>query len=76
MFFMRTAGLEGKMDPNFLLHQAWVSECVKRGVFMTNHHNHFINCSLTEADIDFVGEVADEAFKVVKQRSREILAQA
>ena len=76
MFFMRTAGLESKMDPNFLLHQAWVSECVKRGVFMTNHHNHFINCSLTEADIDFVGEVADEAFKVVKQRSREILAQA
>lgn len=73
MFYMRTAGLDGRDDPNFLLHQAWVCECVKRGVFMVNHHNHFINCSLTDADIDFVLAVADDAFKVVRGRARKIL---
>lgn len=76
LFYHRIAGLDGKEDPNFLLHQAFVGECVKRGVFMTNHHNHFTNTALTDADVDFIGEVADEAMGVVRNKSREILAQA
>ncbi|MBO5295597.1 MAG: aminotransferase class III-fold pyridoxal phosphate-dependent enzyme, partial [Clostridia bacterium] len=36
-------------DPSLKLHQAWIAECVKRGVFFTNHHNHFINASLSDA---------------------------
>ena len=59
-----------------MLHQAYVGECVKRGVFMTNHHNHFMNTALTDKDIDFITDVADEAMGVVKNKSREILAQA
>jgi glutamate-1-semialdehyde 2,1-aminomutase len=45
--------------------QTFSSECARRGVFFTSHHNHFINCSLTDDDIARTLEVADEAFDVV-----------
>lgn len=59
-------------DNTLLLHQEWVAEMVKRGVYITNHHNHFTNLSLTDADIDFTGQVADEAFKVLTARHPEV----
>ncbi|MEG2450518.1 MAG: glutamate-1-semialdehyde 2,1-aminomutase, partial [Clostridia bacterium] len=62
MFYMRL----GNDLPSTILHQEWVAECVKRGVFFTSHHNHFINSSLTDADFQFTWEVADEAYKIVK----------
>lgn len=52
-----------KNDDSLLLHQEWVAGMVKRGVFLTGHHNHFTNLSLTEEDIKRTGEIADEAFK-------------
>ncbi|MBQ8897433.1 MAG: aminotransferase class III-fold pyridoxal phosphate-dependent enzyme [Clostridia bacterium] len=55
-------------DPTLALHQEWVAECVRRGVFITNHHNHFMNASLTEADIAETVEIATEAFAVIKDR--------
>lgn len=61
MFYMRIAD-----DPSLALHQRWVAECVKRGVYFTNHHNHFINYALTEENMKFTLEVADEAFRAVK----------
>ena len=54
-------------DDSLIIHQAWIAECVKRGVFFTNHHNHFINAALTEEDIKETIDVADEAFKVIKE---------
>ncbi len=63
LFYLRIAD-----DPTLMLHQEWIAECVKRGVFFTNHHNHFINASLTDKDIAETIEVADEAFRVVKDR--------
>ncbi len=63
LFYLRIAD-----DPTLMLHQEWIAECVKRGVFFTNHHNHFINASLTDADIQETLEIADEAFAVVKDR--------
>ena len=51
---------------NLMLHQKWVAECVKRGVFFTNHHNHFMNAAMTDEDIRFTGEVAREAFRVLR----------
>ena len=60
MWFMRILG-----DESWQLHQSWVAECVRRGVFFTNHHNHFINAALTDEDIAYTLEVADEAFSVV-----------
>ncbi len=63
LFYLRIAD-----DPTLMLHQEWIAECVKRGVFFTNHHNHFINASLTDEDIAETLEIADEAFAVVKDR--------
>ncbi|AIQ62336.1 Aminopentol aminotransferase [compost metagenome] len=54
-------------DDTQVLHQAWIAACVQRGVFFTNHHNHFLNTALTDEDIAFTLDVADDAFKAVKQ---------
>lgn len=63
LFYLRIAD-----DPSLRLHQEWIAECVKRGVFFTNHHNHFINASLSDKDIKETLEIADEAFSVVRDR--------
>ncbi|MBQ9744383.1 MAG: aminotransferase class III-fold pyridoxal phosphate-dependent enzyme [Clostridia bacterium] len=63
LFYLRLAD-----DPTLMLHQEWIAECVKRGVFFTNHHNHFINASLSDADIKETIDIADEAFSVIKNR--------
>ena len=49
-----------------IMHQEWVAECVKRGVFFTSHHNHFVNAAISDQDIQYTWEVADEAYKVVR----------
>jgi len=67
MWFMRITN-----DDSFMIHQEWVSECVKRGVFFTNHHNLFMNCAMTEEDVKFTHEVAEEAFKVVRLNHPEL----
>jgi glutamate-1-semialdehyde 2,1-aminomutase len=61
MFYLRIAD-----DPSLFLHQRWIAECVKRGVYFTNHHNHFINYALTDEDLKRTLEVADVAFRAVK----------
>ena len=63
LFYLRIAD-----DPSLRLHQEWIAECVKRGIFFTNHHNHFINASLTDEDIKETVEVAAEAFEVIRER--------
>ena len=57
-------------DPSTVLHQQWVAEMVKRGVMIHNHHNLFINCSLTDDDITKTLEIADEAYKAVKANNK------
>ena len=63
LFYLRIAD-----DPTLMLHQDWIAECVKRGVFFTNHHNHFINASLSDDDIKETIDIADEAFMVIRDR--------
>mgnify|MGYP002512393826 CR=1 FL=1 len=63
LFYLRLAD-----DPTLKLHQEWIAECVLRGVFFTNHHNHFINASLSDEDIKETIEIADEAFAIIKDR--------
>lgn len=63
LFYLRIAD-----DPSLKLHQEWIAECVKRGVFLTNHHNHFINAALSNEDIDETIEIAGEAFAVIRDR--------
>ena len=48
-----------------MTHQRWISEMVKRGVYFTNHHNHFLNYALSDDDIKETIEIADEAFRVL-----------
>ncbi len=66
LFYLRLAD-----DESLMLHQEWIAECVKRGVFFTNHHNHFVNASLTDEDIAETVDVAREAFSVVRDRHPE-----
>lgn len=57
-------------DESGILHQKWVAECVRRGVFFTNHHNLFINTAITPEDVDHTIEVAREAFAVLQAERR------
>ncbi len=67
LFYLRIAN-----DDSLVLHQEWISEMVKRGVFMTSHHNHFLNASLTDEDIKQTAEIADEAFKAVAKNHPDL----
>lgn len=57
LFYLRISD-----DDSLMLHQRWIAEMVKRGVYVTNHHNHFLCAALTDEDIKTTLEVADEAF--------------
>lgn len=67
LFYLRIAN-----DDSLFLHQEWVAECVNRGVFLTSHHNHFINAALTKKDIKTTVEIAEEAFRAVKKNHPEL----
>lgn len=67
LFYLRTTN-----DDSLMLHQEWVAECVSRGLFITSHHNHFINAAVTDADIALAVDIADDAFGVVAQRHPEL----
>ena len=67
LFYLRIAN-----DDNMVLHQEWIAEMVSRGIFLASHHNHFINASLTDADIKKTIDVADEAFEIIAKRHPEI----
>jgi glutamate-1-semialdehyde 2,1-aminomutase len=63
LFYLRLAD-----DDSLIMHQQWVAEMVQRGVWVTSHHNHFLNASLTEADIAKTLEIAHESFGIVARR--------
>lgn len=67
LFYLRVAN-----DDSLLLHQDWVQECVRRGMFITNHHNHFICAAHSDEDIDKSIEIAEDAFKAVKKKHPEL----
>jgi glutamate-1-semialdehyde 2,1-aminomutase len=49
-----------------------VAECVSRGLFLTSHHNHFINAALTREDIALAVDIAEDAFSVVAARHEDL----
>ena len=53
-------------DPGFAKGYAWNDALMKRGVYFHPWHNMFICAAMTETDIDKTLQVADEAFKVVR----------
>ena len=67
LFYLRIAN-----DDSLMLHQEWVAECVSRGLFITSHHNHFINAAVTDEDVALAIDIADDAFSVVAGRHPEL----
>ena len=63
LFYLRIAN-----DDSLMLHQEWVAECVGRGLFITSHHNHFLNASVTDEDIALAVDIAEDSFSVVAKR--------
>lgn len=59
-------------DESGIIHQEWVAECVRRGVFFTNHHNLFINCAMSDEDIEYTFEIAHDAFNAVRKNHPEM----
>ena len=67
LFYLRIAN-----DDSLMLHQEWVAECVSRGLFITSHHNHFINAAITDEDIALAIDIGEDAFGVVARRHPEL----
>jgi glutamate-1-semialdehyde 2,1-aminomutase len=61
-----------KDDNSLILHQQWIAECVKRGLFLTNHHNHFINMAVTDEIINETLDIANEAMKVMVKNNPQV----
>ena len=54
-----------------MIHQDWVAEMVKRGIFISSHHNHFMNAAVSDEDIKRTVDIANEAFRVTKKMHPE-----
>lgn len=67
LFYLRIAN-----DDSLMLHQEWVAECVSRGLFITSHHNHFMNAAVTDEDIKTAVAIAEDSFKAVKSNHPEL----
>jgi glutamate-1-semialdehyde 2,1-aminomutase len=67
LFYLRVEepGEKPGDTPQLLTHQRWIAEMVKRGAYVTGHHNHFINAALSDADIEATVAIADEAFSAL-----------
>lgn len=68
MFYMRLAN-----DDSLMMQQEFCAECARRGIFFVSHHNHFINCSLTDEDISETLTVAEEALAIVARNNQDKL---
>lgn len=66
-FYLRTTN-----DDSLFLHQEVVAEAVSRGLFITSHHNHFMNAAVTDEDIATAADILEDAYGVVAARHPEI----
>jgi glutamate-1-semialdehyde 2,1-aminomutase len=57
MPYYRLAGEGG-----FRHHARWVAECVRRGAFLLDFHNHFVSTAHTDDDLKQTWDIADQAF--------------
>jgi len=60
LFYLRVAN-----DDSLMIHQRFIAEMVRHGVYLTNHHNHFLNYALSDADIKETVEIADDVFRTL-----------
>lgn len=59
-------------DPDFRLGYGWVTECLKRGVYMSPYHNMFLSAAHEAKDIGVTLTNTDSAFSQLK-RNRSTL---
>jgi len=55
-------------EHNYKRAQLFCKECSLRGVYFLWHHNMFLSAAHTEEDINKTLDVADQAFKIVKEQ--------
>jgi glutamate-1-semialdehyde 2,1-aminomutase len=53
-------------DPDFRFGYGWCSEMLKRGVYTHPWHNMFLSVAMTDTDITFALDAAEESFKTLK----------
>lgn len=56
-----------KDDKLYRIGYGWVTECLKRGVYIHPYHNLFVCAAHTEAEIAATLEVTDQAFEAAKR---------
>lgn len=56
-----------KDDPLFRIGYGWVTECLKRGAYLSPYHNMFISSAHTEAEVKATLEITDQAFEAAKR---------
>lgn len=54
-------------DPGYGNGYFWTNELMKRGVYFHPWHNMFISAAMTDADIDFAVQAADDSFNALKK---------
>lgn len=64
LFYLRITN-----DDSLMMTQKFSAEATRRGAFFVSHHNHFINASLTEEDIDTTLSIAHDAFGIVAKNN-------
>lgn len=64
MFYLRITD-----DDSLMMTQEFTAEAARRGAFFVSHHNHFINTSLSDEDIETTVSIAHDAFGVVARNN-------
>lgn len=59
-------------DESLIPHQRWIGEMVRRGVYISHFHNMFTNVMITDEDLRYTFDVADEALKITLKEFPEI----
>jgi glutamate-1-semialdehyde 2,1-aminomutase len=59
-------------DPSLMLHQRFCSACARRGAYMPSHHNWFMSCAHTQADLARTLEIVDDAFAGLVKGGEEV----
>jgi len=49
------------------VHNSWIDECLKRGLYMVNYHNHFISATHDEEDLKNILEIASDSFSALSK---------
>jgi glutamate-1-semialdehyde 2,1-aminomutase len=55
-------------DPGLAKIRYFCGEAARRGIYIHPHHNWFLSAAHTEADIKQTLEVAEECFKLTRQK--------